>query len=39
MQVIEYDGRIEMIPEKDISELRGFVKGINTRFKREKDRV
>ena len=39
MQVIEYDGRIEMIPEKDISELRGFVAGINTRFKREKDRI
>ena len=39
MQVIEYDGRIEMIPEKDITELRGFVKGINTKFTREKDRV
>lgn len=39
MQVIEYDGRIEMIPEKDITELRGFLKGINTRFKREKDRI
>ena len=39
MQVVEYDGRIELIPEKDISELRGFLKGINTRFKREEDRV
>ena len=39
MQVIEYDGRIELIPERDIKELRGFLKGINTEFKREKDRV
>jgi len=39
MQIIEYAGRIELIPERDIKELRGFLKGINTEFKREKDRV
>jgi AbrB family looped-hinge helix DNA binding protein len=39
MQVIEYDGRIELIPERDIRELRGFLKGINTEFEREEDRV
>jgi len=39
MQVIEYSGRVELIPERDISELRGFVKGINTDIKREKDRL
>jgi len=39
MQVIEYAGRIELIPERDIKELRGFLKGINTEFKREGDRV
>ena len=39
MQVIEYEGRIELIPERDISELLGFLNGINTEFKREKDRV
>jgi AbrB family looped-hinge helix DNA binding protein len=39
MQVIEYDGRIELIPDRDISELRGFLKGMNTDFKREDDRV
>lgn len=39
MQVIEYAGRIELIPERDIKELRGFLKGINTDFKREEDRV
>ncbi len=39
MQVVAYDGRIELIPERDIKELRGFLKGMNTEFKREKDRV
>jgi AbrB family looped-hinge helix DNA binding protein len=39
IQVVEYAGRIELIPERDIKELRGFLKGINTEFKREKDRV
>ena len=39
MQVVEYDGRIELIPERDIKELRGFLKGINTKFGREDDRV
>lgn len=39
LQIVEYDGRIELIPERDIKELRGFLKGINTAFKREEDRV
>ena len=39
MRVIEYDGRIELIPDRDISELRGFLKGIDTQIEREKDRV
>ncbi len=39
MQVIEYGGRIEFIPERDIKELRGFLKGINTEFEREADRI
>jgi AbrB family looped-hinge helix DNA binding protein len=39
MQIVEYAGRIELIPERDIKELRGFLKSINTEFKREKDRV
>lgn len=39
MQVIEFDGRIELIPERDIEELRGFLKGINTDFEREADRI
>ena len=39
MQVVEYSGRIEFVPERDISELRGFLKGINTDFERENDRI
>ena len=39
MQVVEYQGRVELIPERDISELRGFAKGINTRVEREADRI
>lgn len=39
MRVMEYDGRIEFIPDADISELRGLVKGINTGFEREGERV
>ena len=39
MKVIEYNGRIELIPDKDISELKGFIKGINTDFTREDDRL
>ena len=39
MRVVEYEGRIEFIPDRDIAELRGFLKGIDTRLEREKDRV
>ena len=39
MHVIEYEGRIELIPEVDIKELRGFLKGINTSFQRDNDRL
>jgi AbrB family looped-hinge helix DNA binding protein len=38
MQVVEYEGRIEFIPERDFKELRGFLKNINTEFIREEDR-
>lgn len=39
MHVVEYEGRIELIPDRNIKELRGFLKGINTKFEREEDRV
>lgn len=39
MRALEYDGRIEFMPDRKISELRGFLKGINTDFARESDRT
>lgn len=39
MQVLKYAGLIELIPERDTKELRGFLKGSSTEFKREEDRV
>ena len=39
LKVIEYEGRIELIPDRDIAELKGFLKGINTDFEREDDRL
>jgi AbrB family looped-hinge helix DNA binding protein len=39
MKVMEYNGRIELILDRDISELKGFLKGINTEFVREGDRL
>jgi AbrB family looped-hinge helix DNA binding protein len=39
MKVIDYNGRIELIPDRDISELKGFLKGINTDFIREGDKI
>lgn len=39
VQVILYEGRIELIPLQPIKEMRGFLKGINTTIEREVDRV
>lgn len=39
LQVVEYGNRIEFVPIRKIEQLRGFVKGINTDFHREEDRI
>ncbi len=39
MRVLEYDNRIEFIPDRPISEMKGFLKGININFTRADDRV
>ncbi len=39
VQIILYGNRIELIPERKISEMRGFLKGINTKIERERDRL
>ena len=38
LQVIALPGRIELVPRRPVSELRGFLKGANT-FEREADRL
>lgn len=39
VQAIVYGDRIELIPLRAASELRGFLKGIDTRIERDSDRV
>jgi len=39
VQVIMYGNRIELVLERDIKTMRGFLKGINTSFKRDEDRI
>ena len=39
IQAIVYGDRIELIPVRAAAELRGFLKGIDTRVDRESDRV
>ena len=39
MQVVAYGNRIELIPERDLIEMRGFLKGIDTTVEREEDRL
>jgi AbrB family looped-hinge helix DNA binding protein len=39
VQVITYGNRIELIPERKIADMRGFLKGIRTRVEREGDRL
>ena len=38
IQVIAYGRRIELIPVRPIKELRGFLKGIDTKVERDGDR-
>jgi len=39
IQVLTYRNRIELIPIKPMKKMRGFLKGINTKVMRDKDRV
>ena len=39
VQAIVYGDRIELIPLRPAAEMRGFLKGIDTRIQRESDRV
>ncbi len=39
VEVIAFDGRVELIPVRPISEMRGFLRGIDTTVEREDDRI
>ena len=39
VQVLTYQNRIELVPIKPMKKMRGFLKGINTKVARDKDRV
>ena len=39
IQVLLYENRMEFIPLRDMREMRGFAKGIDTTVERDKDRV
>ena len=39
IQVLTYQNRIELVPIKPMKKMRGFLKGINTKVMRDKDRV
>lgn len=37
--VINYEGRVELIPVRKMREMRGFLRGMDTRIQRDEDRV
>jgi len=39
IQILTYQNRIELIPIQPMKKMRGFLKGINTSVKRDKNRV
>jgi len=39
VQVMSYQGRIELIPLKPMKEMKGFLEGIDTSVVREEDRI
>lgn len=39
LRVMRYDGRVEFIPIRSMREMRGFLKGMDTKLDREADRL
>ncbi len=39
VQVFEYEGRVEFVPVQPARQLRGFLRGVDSRVPREKDRL
>ena len=39
LQILQFDDRIEFLPLQSIKDMRGFLKGIDTEVKRDRDRI
>jgi AbrB family looped-hinge helix DNA binding protein len=39
LQVLVYEGRLELIPLREMKHTRGFLRGIDTRVRRDQDRL
>lgn len=39
LEVFQYEDRIELMPVRNIREMRGFLKGMDTSVERDRDRV
>lgn len=39
IQVVVYDGRVEFIPVRKLKDMRGFLRGMDTRVPRDRDRA
>ena len=39
LQVFQFDNRIQLVPVRPIREMRGFLRGIDTNFERDPDRL
>jgi AbrB family looped-hinge helix DNA binding protein len=39
LQVLVYEGRVELIPLREMKEMRGFLRGIDSSLARDQDRI
>lgn len=39
VRALAYDNRVELIPERPLKRMRGFLSGLDTTIRRERDRV
>jgi AbrB family looped-hinge helix DNA binding protein len=39
LQVLVYEGRVELIPLREMKEMRGFLRGIDSSLERDQDRI
>lgn len=39
VQVLAYEGRVELVPVKDLKTMRGFLRGLDANIPRDNDRI